>query len=89
MADTKGKRIHIAVVAEDVGRGSDMELIAYHRAINHVMAELDERNRRLSAGILTRQRGFGGIEQAAEITGMSWVIIRRGLRESKRAQALS
>ena len=66
-----------------------MELIACHRAINHVMAELDERNRRLFAGILTRQRGFGGIEQAAETTGMSWVIIRRGLRESKRAQALS
>ena len=56
----------------------------YHRAINRVMAELDERGRRLFAGILARQHGHGGIQQVAEITGLNRMTIRRGLRESER-----
>ena len=59
----------------------------YHRAINRVMAELDERGRRLFAGILARQHGHGGIQQVAEITGLNRMTIRRGLRESERGQA--
>jgi hypothetical protein len=51
------------------------------------MAELDERSRRLFAGILARQRGHGGIQQVAEITGLNRMTIRRGLRESERGQA--
>lgn len=66
---------------------SDSELVAYHRAINRVMAELDERSRRLFAGLLARQRGRGGIQRVAEITGLSRMTIRRGLRESQRGQA--
>ena len=62
-------------------------MVVYHRAINRVMAELDERGRRLFAGILARQHGHGGIQQVAEITGLSRVTIRRGLRESERGQA--
>jgi DeoR/GlpR family transcriptional regulator of sugar metabolism len=53
------------------------------------MVELDERSRRLFAGIVARQRGHGGIQQAAEITGLSRMTIRRGLRESEYAQAES
>jgi DNA-binding phage protein len=86
MADTERKRIHRCRCRGCRSR-SDSELIAYHRAINRVMAELDERSRRLFAGLLARQRGRGGIQRVAEITGLSRMTIRRGLRESQRGQA--
>jgi len=62
-------------------------LVGYHRAINRVMAELDERGRRLFAGILARQHGHGGIQSVAKITGLSRTTIGRGLREGEQAQA--
>ena len=88
MADAGGKRIHRCRCRGCRSR-SDTELVRYHRAINRVMAELDERSRRLFAGILARKRGHGGIQQVAEITGMSCVTIRRGLRESELGQGMS
>ena len=88
MADKNRKRVH-RCRCRGCRLRSDAELIAYHRAINRVMVELDERSRRLFAGILARQRGRGGVQEAAEITGLSRVTIRRGLRESERGQAES
>ena len=88
MADKERKRIHRCRCRGCRSR-SDTELVAYHRAINRVMAELDERSRRLFAGIVARQRGHGGVQHAAEITGLSRMTIRRGLRESERGQAES
>jgi len=64
-------------------------LVAYHRAINRVMVELDERGRRLFAGVLARQHGHGGIQQVSAITRLNRMTIRRGLRESERGQAES
>lgn len=66
-----------------------MELVAYHRAINCVMPELDERGRRLFAGVLARQHGHGGIQHVSVITGLNRMTIRRGLRESERGQGES
>jgi hypothetical protein len=86
MADPKHKRIHRCRCRGCRSR-SDRELLAYHRAVNRVMAELDERGRRLFAGILARQRGHGGIQAVAEITGLNRMTIRRGWRESERGQA--
>jgi hypothetical protein len=88
MADTVRKRIHRCRCRGCRSR-RDAELVTYHRAINRVMAELDERSRRLFAGIVARQRGHGGIQLVAEITGLTRVTIRRGLRESERGQATS
>ncbi len=88
MADKDCKRFHRCRCRGCRSR-SDTELVAYHRAINRVIAELDERSRRLFAGIVARQLGHGGIQQVAEITGLSRVTIRRGLRESERGQAES
>jgi DNA-binding phage protein len=88
MADKEQKRIHRCRCRGCRSR-SDAKLVGYHRAINRVMAELDERSRRLFAGILARQHGHGGVQQVAEITGLSRVTIRRGLRESERGQAVS
>jgi len=88
MADKDRKGIHRCRCRGCRSR-SDAELVAYHRAINRVMAELDERSRRLFAGIVARQRGHGGVQQVAEITGLNRMTIRRGLRESERGQAAS
>jgi hypothetical protein len=62
------------------------EIWEYHRSINRVMLELDERSRRLFAGILARRGERGGIERVVEITGLSRMTIRRGLRECEDAQ---
>ena len=86
MADQNRNRIHRCRCRGCRSR-SNIELIEYHRAINRVMAELDERSRRLFAGIVARQLGRGGIQQVLEITGLSRMTIRRGLRESERVQA--
>ena len=88
MADTARKRIRRCRCRVCRSR-SDSELVVYHRAINRVMAELDERSRRLFAGVLARQGGYGGIQQVVEITGLSRITIRRGLHESERGQAES
>ena len=50
------------------------------------MLELDERSRRLFAGLLARQLGYGGIQRVSEITGFTRVTIRRGLRECDESQ---
>ncbi len=52
-----------------------------HKAINRVMTMLDERQRRLFAGLLAWRRGHGGILQVATITGLSRTTIRRGIAE--------
>ena len=50
------------------------------------MVELDERSRRLFAGLLARQLGHGGVQRVLKITGLSRVTIRRGLRECDESQ---
>ena len=52
-----------------------------HQAINRVMALLDERQRRLFAGLLAWRRGHGGILALAQMTGLSRTTIRRGIAE--------
>ena len=60
-----------------------------HRAINRVLAALDERQRRLFAGLLAQRRGHGGILIVAKITGLSRTIIRRGLDELRTGVGLA
>jgi len=60
-----------------------------HQAINRVLAMLDERQRRLFAGLLAMRRGHGGILSVAEITGLSRTTIRRGLAELRRGVGLA
>ena len=52
-----------------------------HRAINRVLATLDERNRRRLVGLLASQARQGNIQCLIEITGLSWNTIRRGQAE--------
>lgn len=60
---------------------TDRATIEYHQAINRVVVELNERGRRLFAGLLARQFGRGGVQRLSEISGLDRKTIRRGLRE--------
>ena len=59
-----------------------------HRAINQVLASLNERRRRLLAGLLAQERGHGGVVAVARITGLSRTTIRRGLVELRQGDRL-
>ncbi len=61
--------------------GTEPDVAEYHAAINTVLARLDERNRRLCAGLLATQGGHGGVARLAQITGLSRTTILRGQRE--------
>lgn len=52
-----------------------------HRAINRVMATLDEKNRRRFVGLLALQGNSGSVSALATITGLSRNTIRRGREE--------
>jgi Rhodopirellula transposase DDE domain len=55
-----------------------------HRAINRLVATMDEKRRRRFVGFLAQQQGRGGIELLARITGLSHKTIRRGMQENQR-----
>jgi len=59
-----------------------------HAAINRVLALLDERQRRLLAGLLAGRRGHGGVVAVARLTGLSRTTVRRGLVELRRGDDL-
>lgn len=82
MADRK---VHRCKCRECRSR-NNREVKEYHRAINRVMLALDERSRRLFAGLLARQWERGGIQRVVEITGLSRMTVRRGLRECEQTQ---
>jgi len=56
-----------------------------HRAINRLVASLDEKHRRRFVGLLTLQWGRGSIQLLNTITGIDRATIRRGRAEVQRA----
>jgi hypothetical protein len=69
-------------------REPDGAVAREHRAINRLVARLDERSRRLVAGFLAQRHGRGGIALLERITGLDRNTIARGRRELDRADAL-
>ena len=61
-------------------------LAQIHRAINRVLASLDERRRRQCAGLLAWQYGRGGIQVVHVISGLSRTTIGRGQQELSTAK---
>jgi len=57
-----------------------------HRAINWVLATLNEKSRRRFVGLLAWQWGRGSIERLSEITGLSRPTIRCGRDEVQRVE---
>jgi DNA-binding phage protein len=60
-----------------------------HRAINSLLATVDEMSRRLLAAVLARQHGRGGTAHLARVTGLSRNTIRRGLAELTQPEVLA
>ena len=52
-----------------------------HRQLNVLLGRLDEQQRRWVAGREARRRGYGGVKQVAEITGLHPETISRGRDE--------
>lgn len=52
-----------------------------HRAMNRLMEELDERQRRLYAATEAQRRGWGGCRVVRQITGISQRSLKRGMDE--------
>lgn len=57
-----------------------------HRAINRLLATLDEKSRRRFAGLLAINAEHGDIQRLIEITGLSRNTICRGREEIKRIE---
>jgi hypothetical protein len=55
-----------------------------HRAINRVLAGLNEKNRRRFAGVLALERDYGGVQEVHKITGLSRTTIHLGRREVRK-----
>lgn len=79
MADYQ-RAVHVCG-CRSCSQGLNPELAQYHAAINAVLPELHERNRRLFAGLLASEHGHGGIVLLAQVTGLSRTTILRGQRE--------
>jgi|SRR4051812_18372158 hypothetical protein len=72
----------------DCQREPEGAVAGEHQAINSILARIDERSRRLVAGLLARLYGHGGITRLARITGLDRNTIARGRRELDQADAL-
>lgn len=80
MATQSGQSNHVCTC--EVCRQHPYSAVAeHHRAINRVLATLDERNRRRFVGLLALQWGRGGVQRLIEITGLSRNTIVRGSAE--------
>ena len=66
---------------EDCLRHPRGAIAKLHRSLNRLLAALDEKNRRLVAGLWALRLGRGGIQRTVEITGLSRPTVARGQRE--------
>ncbi len=80
MSKTKRRRMHRCGCAT-CHQHPYSAVAQQHKAINRVLATLDEKNRRRFVGLLAIQWGRGSLTQLARITGLSRITIRRGKRE--------
>lgn len=79
MADEQG-RLH-SCSCPSCSRDADPQLARYHVGINSVLPVMQERSRRLFAGLLASEHGRGGVTLLCQITGLSRTTILRGQRE--------
>lgn len=63
------------------------QVAVQHKAINRVLTNLDEKNRRRFAGLLALQLGRRHVSLVSQITGLSRMTIYRGLHEIERTDS--
>lgn len=84
MNNSKHRRLHRCSCAT-CQQHPYSQVAAQHQAINRVLANLDEKNRRRFAGLLALQLGRRHILLVSQITGLSRMTIYRGQREIERS----
>jgi hypothetical protein len=82
----KPSRLIHSCECDDCRRYPRGALAKLHASINRVVAELDERARRLFVGLYSTQLGRGGVQLMATITGIDRTTIWRGRQELKASQ---
>ena len=85
MATQSGRVSHVCT-CETCRQHPYSAVAEHHRAINRVLATLDEKNRRRFVGLLALQWGWGGVQRLIEITGLSRNTIVRGRWELQHSQ---
>ncbi len=80
MKQSKRRRIHRCQCAT-CERHPYSSVAQQHKAINRVLASLDEKNRRRFVGLLAMQWGRQSIALLSRITGLSRTTIHRGKHE--------
>jgi hypothetical protein len=86
MKQNKTKPLH-QCACETCQRQPRSETAQEHRAINRLLAILDEKSRRRFAGLLALAAEHGDIQCLIEITGLSRNTICRGRDEIKRVES--
>lgn len=86
MKKSKHRRLHRCTCAT-CQQHLYSQVAVQHKAINRVLANLDEKNRRRFAGLLALQLGHRHILIVSQITGLSRMTIYRGQREIERSDA--
>jgi hypothetical protein len=80
MLNQKRRRLHVCTCAT-CQKHPYSTVAQHHKAINRVLATLDEKNRRRFAGVLALQGGRDNLLPLSRITGLSRHTIRRGKGE--------
>lgn len=57
------------------------EVNRWYEQVNLVLSQLDEKQRRLVAGLLSNAAGRGGVTLLSQITGLDRKTVRRGRDE--------
>ena len=81
MVEQHGPRAIHECACSDCQRHQHSSLAQEHRRITRLVADADERTRRLLAGFLAQQHGRGGISLLALITGLDRNTVASGRRE--------
>jgi hypothetical protein len=81
MESKPNHRVEHVCRCPDCQQGQRSDIFDEHRAINHLVALLNEKWRRLFAGFWATVYGRGGVARLAVITGLSRTTILRGQRE--------
>jgi len=89
MKRSKRKRTVHACVCQVCEQHPYSGLAQEHRAINHLLVNLDEKERRRLVGLLALKPEPRGVQRLIEVTGLSRNTIVKGRREVSRLEAAS
>jgi hypothetical protein len=88
MKENRNRQLH-KCICESCKQHPHSEAAKEHRAINRVLAGLDEKSRRRVVGLLALKTEYGDLQRLIEITGLSRNTICRGRTEVRRVEPIA